>query len=229
MSDVLDRTISILLGIAALAIAGAAIHREFTAGPSADDMVRASLRPVFNKSWRDAAKVGIRASGDSAAKIQVVEFVDYQCPVCRRADGSLAHVEAEFPGMVSRVAVQFPLDMHPYARPAARAAECAREQGRFRAMEQTLFAQQDSLGRRPWSRYGDDAGIRDTAEFARCAADSTPIPAVDAGLAVGQKFNVTGTPTIIVNGWQFIGLPPDSVLESTIRDLLNGKRPRSAG
>jgi protein-disulfide isomerase len=101
--------------------------------------------------------------------------------------------------------------MHRFALGAARATECARGEDKFGSMVDALFNKQDSLGLKSWVSYGVDAGLRDTAAFARCMSSSASISSVEAGRSLGRRMEVNGTPTIIVNGWRFQAPPYDSL------------------
>lgn len=107
-------------------------------------------------------------------------------------------------------------------------SECAFEQNRFGEFENTVYAKQDSLGLKAWTAYAVDAGVADTTRFARCVRDTTALPRVEDGLAIGQKLGVRGTPTVIINGWRFARPPYDS-LKVFISDILAGRAPRAPG
>jgi hypothetical protein len=74
-------------------------------------------------------------------------------------------VRARYPKDVGLFFVHFPLPMHRFARPAARATECAGLQGKFGQMVDAVYNKQDSLGLKSWSDYGRDAGVADTVAF----------------------------------------------------------------
>ena len=95
-------------------------------------------------------------------------------------------------------------------------------------MESVLYAQQDSFGRKPWDKFAADAGVRDSAAFSACVRSDGAIPRIDRGIAAAAALQLTSTPTIIVNGWKFMGGPPDSVLSKAIDRLLAGKVPDGA-
>ena len=121
--------------------------------------------------------------------------------------------------------VHFPLDFHRFARPAARAAECAAAQDRFDEFADALFEKQDSLGLKPWGAYANAARVPDVLAFDRCVADTVTVARIENGRALGKQLDVQGTPTVLVNGWR-LPMPPDSAeLSSIISEVLAGKRP----
>lgn len=215
----LNSTVSVVLVIAIGAIAAVLVHREFWRGP-VEPVVPP---PEFVGEWPDivAASVG----GDSTAPVRIVEFLDLQCPACRGYDSVLTRIAERFGDQVSVSYVHLPLPIHDHAMPLARAAECARTAGRFRPFVNAVFAKQSLLGRVTVATLAKDAGIADSAAFARCAQDTLAIPAIEAGKQVAERFGVHSTPTILVNGWRYQGVPGERTLRRLIQDLRAGRMP----
>src|SRR5262245_42203534 len=68
-------------------------------------------------------------SGAKDAKVTIVEYSDFQCPFCKRGYDTIeTQVLKEYGGKVKFYFKNFPLNFHPWAEPAAVAAECAKEQ-----------------------------------------------------------------------------------------------------
>jgi protein-disulfide isomerase len=222
MQDRLERALSIVLTVAAAAIAVAFVHREVQ-GPR-KPAAAAVQPPQYLPDWRSLATAGILV-GDSAARIKVVEFADFECPYCRTADSVYRDVKKQFGADVALVFIHYPLRMHRFALPAARAAECANEQGRFGEFHDALYSKQDSLGLKSWSSYARDAGVPDIARFGNCTAATTQLARVNAGLALGKRVGVRGTPTVIVNGWRFSTPPQMEEFTHIIHAVLAGKDP----
>ncbi len=83
--------------------------------------------------------------GAANAKVTIVEFSDFQCPFCERAFPTINQIMSEYKGKVKLVYKHFPLtSIHPYAQPAALAAECAREQNKFWDFHDLLFQNQNT-------------------------------------------------------------------------------------
>lgn len=111
----------------------------------------------------------------------------------------------------------FPIDaIHPFARPAAVAAECAGEQGRFGELASLLFAQQDSLGAKPWARFAANAGVADAAAFDRCLRERRTMPAVDRDAKLGTETGLEVTPTLVINGTMYPGTISERALDSLV-------------
>jgi protein-disulfide isomerase len=156
-------------------MAVAFVHREFrSTGGSAVIAGQLAARTRVS-GWDNLVKTGTLI-GDSSAAVKVVEFGDFECPFCRRADSVFRVVKHKFGADVALVYIEFPLGMHRFALPAARAAECAAGQGHFAPMHDLLFTKQDSLGLKSWQSYAQESGVPDTAAFAKCVSEST-VPA----------------------------------------------------
>lgn len=121
--------------------------------------------------------------------------------------------------------VPFPLAQHRFAASAARGAECAAQHQRLDAWLDVVYRKQDSLGLKSWGAFAAEAGLTDTAVIARCASSPARVARIDAGRAWGQALDVTGTPTVIVNGWRLPGTPTDAELHRIVDELLAGRPP----
>lgn len=221
MPSWLDRTISIMLTLAAITITGTLVHREFFA-PSLSGRVPAKAEYVEN--WRTLLPAG-HFVGDPRAPITIVEFSDLECPFCRQFHGALRTVVDKHPGQVTYSFIHFPLAGHKHALRAAHAAECAGYAGKFAAALDVMFSHQDSLAASDWSWLMRETRMRDTTTFARCMADTTTPPRVKEGLALGSKMKIAGTPTVLLNGWRYTGMPADTELVRAVDDLLAGRKP----
>jgi protein-disulfide isomerase len=221
MGTLIDRIITVALTIVAAVMVVIFFRREIRPASQSGQPVGV---PQLVSDWQDLLSAGIRV-GSPNAQITVVEFIDFECPFCKRADSTLIAVRKAFSTEVAVVYIHFPLANHRFALPAARVAECAHLQGRFDAMRALLYAKQDSFGLKPWSAYAREAGVADLAEFNTCNAQTEELPRVKQGLKVGEDIGVRGTPTILLNGWRFPQPPTYRELEAPITNLLAGKSP----
>lgn len=217
MSSRLDKAVSAMLGVSALAIAASVVMNTF---------FRKSMAPVLDnvgagtaiaaKEWSEAIRLGLRVYGDSAAPTTVVEFIDLECPPCRAFNNVLhAFLADGRPEEVQVLLVHFPLAIHRFAKPAARALECAYQGGSAESFTFTVFTHQDSLGVISWGELAHRAGIVDTARIERCAKDPTPVRRIEESVALGERIGVRGTPTVFINGLRF-GVPSREQLDSTV-------------
>ena len=100
--------------------------------------VTASLPEKRPCRWRPRG----RPEGPEDATVTIVEFSDFQCPFCGKAEGTVDEVMKQYAGKVRLVFRHFPLSFHEHAPKAAEAAACAEDQGKFWEMHEKLFANQ---------------------------------------------------------------------------------------
>ncbi len=130
----------------------------------------------------------------------------------------ITRLEQEFPGQLAMTFIHFPLENHRFALPAAKALECAGQQGRFREYLDLSFAKQDSLGLKSWASYASDAQVPNDVRFESCVADSIlPTPIV-RGRNLGKSMDMNGTPTVVLNGLRYSVPPPESLIRALLSD-----------
>jgi protein-disulfide isomerase len=140
------------------------------------------------------------ARGPATAPITVVEFSDFQCPYCARVGPALKRVEDTYGDKVRIVYKDFPLlQIHPNAAKAAEAGSCAADQGKFWALHDKLFENQNKLAVPDLKQHAKDAGL-DTAAFDQCLDSGTKTAEWNEDLKDGERYGVTGTPAFFVNG-----------------------------
>lgn len=161
------------------------------------------------------------AKGPSKAKVTIVEFSDFQCPYCKRAQDSLRKVEELYKGKVKLVSIQFPLDMHERAKPAAEAALCAHEQGKYWEYQDKLFAKQE-LSDEDFKRYAKELSL-DQGKFSACLSEHRYAQRVQADVAQGLHLGIRGTPTFVINGRPFIGGSLENFQEAIDESLIAAK------
>jgi protein-disulfide isomerase len=158
-----------------------------------------------------APRVTVEAKGPSkgsaTAKITIVEFSDFQCPFCSRAEPSVDEVMKTYGDKVKVVFRHFPLDFHDKAFKAAEASACAEEQGKFWEFHKTLFANQGALSIDDLKTHAKTLGL-DTGKFNACLDDSKMKAKVDDDMAAGRKAGVNGTPAFFINGILLSGAMP---------------------
>lgn len=150
-------------------------------------------------------------------KVTVAEFVDYQCPVCQKYYSEvIKKIETDYAGRITFVTRNYPLQMHPLAQPAARAAEAAALQGKYKEMYHALFdnyaswatAGGDQLNsdeakaNAQFEQYAQQIGL-DVARFKQDVVSPNVQSKIDRDVADGNTAKVEGTPTIFINGHRF--------------------------
>jgi len=172
------------------------------------------------------------AWGSPAAPVTIVEFADFECPVCKESLPVLQEVRSLYRERVRLVYRNFPLASHPQARPAAEAAHCAHEQGQFWAYHDALFAKAPDLQPLDYVQLAERLKLN-TADFAACLSSNRPKVAVAKDLADAQALGLSGTPTFFINGRYLSGFQSLDALRQYIdRELVavrNGARPGDTG
>lgn len=151
---------------------------------------------------------GLLQEGEKDGEVRLVKFTDLECPFCAAFhEGPLREVLDVHNEPISVTFVHLPLTgLHRFALPAAHAAECAHEQGRFREFLDVIYASQDSLGLRTWGAFAEDARVPDLARFELCVEGDPPVR-IAAGREWAEALGITGTPTLLINGWR-LPTPP---------------------
>ncbi len=160
--------------------------------------------------------------GSANAPVTLVEFSDFQCPFCKKAnDESLKLVVKNYveTGKVKMVYKYFPLEFHPEAEPAALAAACAEEQNKFWEYRDLLFVNQAELSDANYKKWAEDLDL-DTEQFNDCYKGLKYLEAVKKDMADGQKYGVSGTPAFFVNGKMINGAQPYAAFETEIEAAL---------
>ncbi|MEK7571464.1 MAG: DsbA family protein [Patescibacteria group bacterium] len=174
----------------------------------------------------DVASGKLPILGDPNAKVTVVEFSDFQCPFCKRAfDDAIAQIKKEYVD-TNKIAFAFrhsPLtSIHPNAREASLASECANEQGDFWTYHDQLFNTQDD-----WSPKAGNAATdafieiagglgMDADQFRSCLESEKHAPRVDADMQDASTVQVDGTPTFFINGYRVVGAVPFADIKKVI-------------
>jgi protein-disulfide isomerase len=151
----------------------------------------------------------VRGSGATV----VIEYGDYECPYCAKADTMLAGLP------VTRVFRHFPVvSKHPRAKVLAHAAEAASLQGKFWEMHDSLFGDQGRLDDPHLWERARVLGM-DLERFERDRRSESVAERVAENFRAGIRAGVVSTPTLFVNGVSYPGLPTAELLTSS---ALNG-------
>lgn len=221
---------TVALAVAALIVAVSAADRLTQDTPSTSSGPP-SNEPIFIPDWEDGLAPSTLVAGPPHASVVVLTLVDFQCPVCRGWHDTAFELVSEYENLQLRY-IHYPLSYHAAALPASNAAECAKEQqGQkgFASLVNAFFADQESLGERPWSNYAALAGLTDTLRIAECATSNQDHPRVATGREFGESVNAKGTPTVIVNGWLFHGMPAPDALTELLDSLTALDRSEASG
>jgi protein-disulfide isomerase len=181
---------------------------DMTVDPLAE--TRAKLHPGNSPSM-----------GPADAKITLIEFADFECPSCRQLDRILRELLPQHPE-IRLIYKDFPLTtIHPWAMTASIAGQCATQQNpaSFWKIHDIIFDAQDLITpSNVWDKMQDFAnqvGLN-TETFRACMANPETAQQVEKTTDEGHDLNITGTPTIFVNGRRIVG--PD---EPTLKQFIS--------
>jgi protein-disulfide isomerase len=157
------------------------------------------------------AKVEVEAKGPAkgppSAPVTIVEFSDFQCPFCVKAEKTVTDLLAAYPDKIRLFYRDFPLPMHPLAPKAAEASQCALDQSKYWEMHDKLFASGGKLEVEALKQYAKELGL-DTAKFDKCLDSGEKAKVVTEHHKAGEAVGVTGTPAFFVNGRMLSGAQP---------------------
>ena len=145
-----------------------------------------------------------RVRGPADASVTLVEYGDFECPYCGRAEPIVREL-LEGDGDLRYVWRHLPLnDVHPNAEVAAEAAEAAADQDRFWDYHALLFDHQDALKPKQLVSYAEALGL-DVDRFRRELRDHEHAGRVARDVESADLSGVAGTPTFFINGTRHHG------------------------
>lgn len=190
----------------------------------ADARARLAAYPLHRVPIGDAP-----VRGPLDAPITIVAFTDFECPYCARAVTILEAVRGRYGDQLRIVLRHNPLPYHEHAERAHAAAEEARAQRgdeAFWAMHDRLFAFRD-LSSEKLLQHARALDL-DLERFELALEDGRHRARLDADLALGRTFGVSGTPTFFINGRKLTGAKPPEAFAALIDPLLVEARDRLA-
>ena len=175
----------------------------------------------LEKRFRSGARRTLDTSeapmkGNPSARVALVEFVDYECPHCKRVQPVMRQALDEFKSDVKLYFKHYPLGGHTNARIAAEAAVAAQKQGKFWPFSDQIWAHAESLTPAVLEQIARDVGL--DVERWRKDIESEDVRArVERDHAEGMALGLAATPTIYINGREFT----DAREIDSLRDWLN--------
>jgi protein-disulfide isomerase/DNA-directed RNA polymerase subunit F len=164
--------------------------------------------------WADVAVEGAPFRGLATAPVTIVEFSDFHCQYCKQVQTSLAQLLSRYSDKVKLVYRNFPIDsLHPGARKAAQAAQCAKDQGKFWAYHDKLYASEPDASPEKLKAFAEEVGL-DLSGFEGCLSSGKYQAIVEKDIEEITRLGVTGTPAFFINGRLLSGTHP---LETFVR------------
>lgn len=196
------------------------------ASASGETVAQAGSMPADSAAQRAAADSG-RIMGAPGAKLWIIIASDFQCPYCKMWHDQTYHALKESyvdAGRARMAYVNYPLDMHQQAKPAAEAAMCASAQRKFWEYHSALFVAQDS-----WAKAGDQSAVYDSlagvvgadvARFRACTRSHVMRAVVEADHDRMQSGGVASTPTFFIGNQRVEGAQPLPVFKQAVDQAL---------
>jgi protein-disulfide isomerase len=169
----------------------------------------------------DVGVAGAPFQGPATAPVTIVEFSDFHCAFCKKVQSTLIEVLSRYPDKVKLVYRDSPIDsLHPQAREAAKAAQCANDQGKFWAYHDKLYANEPDASLEKLKKFAADVGL-DIPAFERCLSSGKYQSKIQKDVEEGRRLGVTGTPAFFINGRLLSGAQP---VENFVRMIEENSR-----
>ncbi|MDI7269090.1 MAG: thioredoxin domain-containing protein, partial [Myxococcota bacterium] len=214
-----------IVAVVIAAMAGFVVGKVFSGPPKRRAAASAPAQPrkvAGDVEGKVASQGNPPAKGPADAKAVLVEFSDFECGFCSQVVPTIKDLEKKYGNKLRIVFRHFPLDFHRNAKLAAEASVEAHLQGKFWQYHDKLFANMKALGRADLERYAQETGL-DMARFRAALDNRTHSSVVEADMALARSAGVSGTPTFVLNGYQFSGALPVDQFSKMIDDALAGR------
>ncbi len=173
--------------------------------------------------------------GRPDAPIILIEYMDYQCPFCRRFhERSWPELQHRYvdTGKVRFEVRDMPLPFHDAALPAALVARCAGQQGRFWPVFEALLGKPEAMTKDGPRQAAIAAGVA-TLQLEQCLRDPLVRHAIDADVEDAERIGIDGTPGFVIarrhgdklEGTLLLGAQPASTFAARIDALLASPAP----
>ncbi len=214
----------VVLGVLAVALGGMLVYL-LRARPGAAPAAVAAPTAVVDDGFRGYTL------GSESAPVEVIEYGDFECPACAGfAMVQMPTIKEQLiaPGKVRWRYRDYPLPMHPYARLAAHAAQCAGEQGKFWEMHDQLFSNHSwaQTGRDPSRLFRDFAratGV-DLVRYDACMEGGRYASRIEFSRLEGEQRLVDGTPTFYLNGVKYVGRNNSDAFKAAVDSAAAARR-----
>jgi protein-disulfide isomerase len=157
--------------------------------------------------------------GAKATKVTIVEFSDFQCPFCKRAEPTVKALLDKYGKDVALVWMNQPLPFHEHAMDAATAFQAAGRQGADKAwkLHDKMYENNTALTRADIEKYAGEVGLN-VAKFKKDWDDPKVKDEVTQDQKVGNDVGASGTPTFFIDGREIVGAQEQSSFEKIIDD-----------
>ena len=158
--------------------------------------------------------------GSPNAPVQIVEFVDFECPYCLESYPIIRSLAAEYGERIHYVFRHYPVpQLHERAEDTALAVLCAAKQEKFWPYHDRLFQNQAQLSDDDLRVFAESVGLN-LSLFDECRRSSETREDLKRDVADGTALGVRGTPTWFINGTKVEGAIPEDIFRKVIDELL---------
>lgn len=186
--------------------------------------LRTSAAEISSPSTVDAHLVrpDTHFYGNPDARLTVVEFGDFQCPACRKAESVVEKVRKNLREQIRFAYREFPLTrFHPEAQKAAEAAECAADQGKFWQAVNYFSSQPLDFSTAGIQHFAAALGLNQ-ARVSGCLSSGRTAARVRQDMRDAKALGVNSVPTFFVGNSKLVGTPTYSDLYRLIEQHLHG-------
>jgi protein-disulfide isomerase len=163
-------------------------------------LLQATGQPIPPQPPRTLDIHGEDFRGNPGAHVAIIEYADFECPYCGEYEHKVfPHLLSDYiqTGKVKYFYRDLPLSIHGRALPAARAARCAGEQGKYWEMHDSLFAKQNALSAPALLERAQTLGL-DKEKFTECLSSDRYNEDIRKSISDAEKFGIDGTPTFFI-------------------------------
>ncbi len=228
-----DGTIAACLGkdpasMTARRLAGM-VARKVKAGHDAKAISDMIARRAKSMHPAKAVTVNVKDApwvGAESPEVAVAAFADFECPHCRKVMPRLEKLAKSLVG-VRLYFKHFPVKSHAHSVPAAVASLAAQLQGKFWEFHEKCYADPENLGDADLVAKAEAAGVPDMAKFEADLKDPKLVKRIESDKLDGLKLGVKGTPTVFIDGKEYLGETELKDLEDVLLeelDLVAGKK-----
>jgi len=197
---------------------------KFREGMGEDQVREAVVQKYFDDNisfdWFDLKDSPRK--GASKGRITVVEFADFECPHCALLGKLMPDLVKAYPNEITVYFKHFPLPSHTYSEQAARAAFAAGKQNKFWQMHDLIFANQMDLSATKFDDFAGELGLN-PARFKADMESAEAHKLVERDRGEGQRAQLTGTPTVYMNGKLYYGEKTLEAMKAHVEKLLKSK------
>ena len=181
-------------------------------------MYFSTIKTSDNRKVNDVANISngfFDARGNGSIKI--IEFSDFQCPVCKLNEPIIKEVIEKYGNDISFYYRNFPLPSHKNSFLASLAASCVNEQDKFWEYHDLLFKNQGNFDKESLKNYALQLGLNEE-QFNSCLNEEKYKNEVEQDFNEGKKAGVKGTPTFFINNKRYEGFQSLESLKGIIEE-----------